>query len=262
MTSICFAQNSSSITYRVEINKQQHDASILCDYLLQYDNNYSFFTPLVTNPKDKLVSGAESSVLGSLDSIVQVQTKSGIKVRSFLDYHITNLATGEVYFNENLLNKLYDIKDVERKPSWELVSMVKDTVIAGYKCQKAYGDFMGRNYVAYFTTDILTNAAPFKFTGLPGLILSLNSLDNYVRIEVKSISLNKSNDALLTFSKPLKLMSYGEYWDLLRTTYETNAKKAVARMSASKTDDDENSITIEFKDFMEIPMIKPIELKY
>jgi GLPGLI family protein len=54
---------------------------------------------------------------------------------------------------------------------WE-VTDVTDTV-ASYNCQKATINFRGRDYVAWFTTEIPLSDGPWKFSGLPGLILKV-----------------------------------------------------------------------------------------
>ena len=45
--------------------------------------------------------------------------------------------------------------------------------MASYSCQKATLNFRGRDYVACFTTDVPISDGPWKFTGLPGLILKI-----------------------------------------------------------------------------------------
>ncbi|RYF41361.1 MAG: GLPGLI family protein, partial [Cytophagaceae bacterium] len=61
------------------------------------------------------------------------------------------------------------------KLSWEILSGT-DTV-AGYACQKAQLKFRGRTYTAWFSTDIPINEGPWKFSGLPGLILKAEDTD-------------------------------------------------------------------------------------
>jgi len=55
---------------------------------------------------------------------------------------------------------------------WEIESN-KDTVILGYRCKKASTWFAGRKYVAWYSSEIPLNEGPYKFNGLPGLILRL-----------------------------------------------------------------------------------------
>lgn len=50
--------------------------------------------------------------------------------------------------------------------------------IAGYLCQKATCLFRGRSYNAWFTADIPWGVGPYKFHGLPGLILKISDDGN------------------------------------------------------------------------------------
>lgn len=54
---------------------------------------------------------------------------------------------------------------------WQILN-VTDTFLS-YPCQKATLNFRGRGYVAWFTTDIPISDGPWKFAGLPGLILKI-----------------------------------------------------------------------------------------
>ena len=49
--------------------------------------------------------------------------------------------------------------------------------IAGYLCQKATCHFRGRDFIAWFASDIPINNGPWKFGGLPGLIMKVNDID-------------------------------------------------------------------------------------
>jgi len=59
--------------------------------------------------------------------------------------------------------------------------------VAGYLCQKATCKFRGREYTAWFTTDIPINNGPWKFGGLPGLILKAYDKDKLFTFECVGI---------------------------------------------------------------------------
>ena len=46
-------------------------------------------------------------------------------------------------------------------------------IIQGFKVQKATTNFAGRNWIAWFANDIQLQDGPYKFCGLPGLILNI-----------------------------------------------------------------------------------------
>ena len=58
------------------------------------------------------------------------------------------------------------------KQNWQIGNETK--TIVGYQCQKATCSFRGRNYTAWFAVDIPLSYGPWKFCGLPGLILKVH----------------------------------------------------------------------------------------
>jgi len=55
--------------------------------------------------------------------------------------------------------------------NWKIEEETK--LIKEYKAQKATTSFAGRNYVAWFAPEIPISDGPYKFNGLPGLILEI-----------------------------------------------------------------------------------------
>jgi GLPGLI family protein len=61
----------------------------------------------------------------------------------------------------------------------------------GYKVQRATTCFGGREWIAWFAPEIPFNDGPYKFNGLPGLILKIHDTRNHYAFEVVSIETPK-----------------------------------------------------------------------
>lgn len=120
----------------------------------------------------------------------------------------------EVYkdFNQNILyakspipfTKKLVIKDSLNNLNWIITDEHKE--ILGYTCTKAKTTFHGRDYSAFFAEPIAIFDGPWKFSGLPGLILELKEdtgmleiLAYELKIEEKSIEINNSLDTKNSF---------------------------------------------------------------
>lgn len=68
----------------------------------------------------------------------------------------------------------------------------------GFTCQKAHISFGERNWEAWYSTEIPFQDGPYKFSGLPGLILEINSLDGDYSFTMNGIKKNEYQD----MSKP------------------------------------------------------------
>ena len=69
----------------------------------------------------------------------------------------------------------------ENLPAFDWTLDNETQTILSYNCQKAETSFRGRDYVAWFTTDIPIPNGPWQFGGLPGLILKLyDTKENFV----------------------------------------------------------------------------------
>lgn len=70
---------------------------------------------------------------------------------------------------------------------WE-VDNLTNKIIQGYKCTKAIAKIGKRIFIAWFTYEIPFNDGPYKFKGLPGLILEVNDENKYFNFELLSIA--------------------------------------------------------------------------
>lgn len=74
------------------------------------------------------------------------------------------------YLFRNISSDRYKIKE-DQKPEWKILS--EKQKIGEYNAQKATTSFGGREWVAWFSTDIPFQDGPYKFYGLPGLIVKI-----------------------------------------------------------------------------------------
>lgn len=87
-----------------------------------------------------------------------------------------NYSDSHVVLHTNLGVDKYAIKDNFRF-DWKIFPE-KDT-IKGFNVQKATTIFGGRKWIAWYTSDILIFDGPYKFYGLPGLILKIEDSENH-----------------------------------------------------------------------------------
>lgn len=72
-----------------------------------------------------------------------------------------------------LLRQSTMIEYAEPAAKFAWVLLPETDSVGGYLCQKAETEYKGRNYEAWFCPEIPIDAGPYKFRGLPGLILKV-----------------------------------------------------------------------------------------
>ena len=110
---------------------------------------------------------------------------------TFFDYFITkNKDDKSVSFVENIGSKQVYYQE-DRKMNWDIATQVSD--FNSYKVQKATMKFGGRTWTAWFAPEIKISDGPYKFFGLPGLILKLEDDKGDYRFSfVKKISIENA----------------------------------------------------------------------
>lgn len=92
---------------------------------------------------------------------------------------------------------------------WTILHEEKN--ILGFNCQLATGYFKGRNYNAWFCSELNFNAGPWKFSGLPGVILEIEDFKREVSFKAVEIQDISQKDLQLTFSKKVIKTTLKEY---------------------------------------------------
>ncbi|MDC8102280.1 GLPGLI family protein [Chryseobacterium rhizosphaerae] len=92
-------------------------------------------------------------------------------LRTNISYSVEKDKTNQkTYLKDRIGRDSYSYEE-DRPLNWKISS--ETTKIGEYKVQKAETDFAGRKWTAWFTTDLPYQDGPYKFGGLPGLIVKV-----------------------------------------------------------------------------------------
>lgn len=80
--------------------------------------------------------------------------------------------------------------------NWKLVQN-RDTTIGIYDCQMATCHFGKRDFIAWYTTEIPISDGPYKFKGLPGLIIRLTDAKNEHVFQLYKVQNVNSNQEIV-----------------------------------------------------------------
>lgn len=94
-------------------------------------------------------------------------------------YHIEQLADFNKYIYVENLNQM----------DWDIKDEIK--IIDDLKCQMAILNYGGRRWEAWFTTQIPIFLGPYKFSGLPGLIVAIKDSTNSWKFKLSKIERGK-----------------------------------------------------------------------
>nr|WP_314493269.1 GLPGLI family protein [uncultured Chryseobacterium sp.] len=90
-------------------------------------------------------------------------------LRSNINYSIEkDKKNQKTLYRDRLGRDMYSYEE-DRPLEWKILS--ETTKIGEYKVQKAETDFGGRKWTAWFTADLPYQDGPYKFSGLPGLVV-------------------------------------------------------------------------------------------
>lgn len=117
--------------------------------------------------------------------------------------------------------------------------------ILDFDCKKAVGAFRGRNYTAYYAEKIPLSNGPYKFNGLPGLILEISSEDKFVKFEAIQIRLYDGESFIFPKNWLKKLISFEEFKKLEQEDFNLFLKKEDARLSIENQGKISTTVKIE-----------------
>ena len=157
------SQNSYSYkaTYQLEYQEDSTDEnSILSETVVLYlGKGYSLYSSLGKAVED------------SIGGFNAPETEFHYKIYK-------NYREGQLILAEKITADRYKYKYSQalKTIDWEIEPENKE--ILGFSVQKATGSFAGRKDIAWFAPELPFSDGPYKFNGLPGLILEISDLKN------------------------------------------------------------------------------------
>ena len=150
-----------------------------------------------------LYLGTEKSLYISETKLRIDSARSAIKKRKGSPYEISefrnqlpknritssiekNLKTSNITYKNTIIPSK-TISFIEPIPEfgWNIKTNKKN--ILGYSCQKAVLNYKGRSYIAWFSDKLTFQNGPWKFGGLPGLILEISDTQNHYSFKLIGI---------------------------------------------------------------------------
>lgn len=163
-------QRDSLDTSNVKI--EEMELLIGKDISLFQSLNFKFNDSLRFSNKDKI------------NSITDVQSIMSERKKAYIKYKIVKHKKHITVYEDFLLSKFKYNEKVNLK--WQILN---DTLtINSYKCNKATTNYSGREYIAWFTKEIPISNGPYKFTGLPGLIIKIYDTKNQHLFKLNSFT--------------------------------------------------------------------------
>jgi len=172
--------NTAKIIYKQTID--MNEVVFNKEYELLFDKNSSLYEFIEDNKKKSSETIETETNQGRQMNYI-VRSKKGLK-----DFFYNNYNTD--FYCQSIHNGEYILltKEEGNKIDWKVIEEFKD--ISGFKCQKATGFFRGREYTAWFTSEIPVPFGPWKLHGLSGLILEAYDTDQMIYVVAKSIFTN------------------------------------------------------------------------
>lgn len=138
-------------------------------------------------------------------------------------------------------------------PTFEWKRTNETKKICGYNCRKATTDFRGRTWVVWYTEELSVNDGPWKFCGLPGLILQATSADEEHNLQAITV---RTRDSRIVFEKHNFFKTTRERFNKSLSDFKWNTGQYISGSPLVPKDMNGNSTVPEYRRTFHNPMEK------
>ncbi|CAA7195892.1 GLPGLI family protein [Chryseobacterium potabilaquae] len=213
--------------------------------------------------RDKFVSDSISKVelekqLKSFSGNISVNRRENPGITSYKV--IKQYPNFNTYLFRNIATDQYKIKE-DKKPEWKILPDKQK--IGEYNAQKATTVYGGREWTAWFCTDLPFQDGPYKFYGLPGLIIKIeDSTGSHTMTLIgnKTVLQASSNEKELELPQNMRVYGMGgkeievtkDQFKKVWKAYVNDPTKNMREMMMKNTDNSKVSFKVKTSDGKEI----------
>ena len=178
-----------------------------------------------------------SDSIMKVDLEKQLAATGSINVKSDMQKGSVRYSVTKTYpdYKINLHRRLgmdaYNISD-DRKINWKILP--EKEKIGEWNAQKAEADFAGRHWTAWFSTEIPIQDGPYKFRGLPGLIVKIEDKTGSHKMELKGIKNITGNVDINVFEVKEIAVNSKQFQKVLKE-YENDPTKGIKQIQMGGT---------------------------
>lgn len=121
---------------------------------------------------------------GRLDSFIDEMSEGHYRTRFTFEIY-KNYPAGMLSYADKVIPSSFIYEEKLSAFQWELLN--EDSLIGAYAVQKARLRYGGRLWYAWYTLEIPVSDGPYKFSGLPGLILKISDSQGHYVFEMTAI---------------------------------------------------------------------------
>lgn len=165
--------------------------------------------------------------IGNQKLSFKITSSDSIGPQVYINYVTNSLIARRLLFFD-LETKVFRVHEDLPKIPWQLTDEQKQ--LGKFICQKATCSFRGRDYIAWFTAEIPLSRGPYKFQGLPGLIVELYDVTQTYYYLLQKVSTELVDDEAIAPPSSGKEITIQEYAKLQKQQVSNLEKRIQAKL--------------------------------
>lgn len=147
---------------------------------------------------DSLLVVYEGKSINQVDASVSTSQLIAL-AHSRFHYTIYKIAASrQVYYCDRITTTRYRYEEPANSLNWTITPAT--ATVAGYACQRAAASYGGRQWEAWFTREVPVSEGPYKFYGLPGLIVQVSDTRQHYVFELAKLA-KPTTERLITLPR-------------------------------------------------------------